>query len=176
MQKPEKSLVPLGPREKEILAHIKAGKNVKEIAEAMGIMTKSVPAYASMLRAKGYLPPIPPKDGRRRRTEPPVTREEVEKEKLEKVRAKESTGLAIQQVESRMPAEPPPAAIADVETHNRRRRRGSGDGDYRSSKVSITTRVLAEELDKSIQQYIAEGGRLEKWHRWAIVLCGSILE
>jgi hypothetical protein len=153
-------------REMEFMDLVREGLKPDAIAQKMGIKPNSIGPMASTLRAKGYLPPLPP-GTRGARIQKPMTKADLEKRKLKKVLKKESTGLALQQVQL---ADPKP--LASVEETPRKRRRSP---QAQREGVTITMRALAERLDDKIQQHMQEGGSLEPWHRWAIVLAGEIL-
>jgi len=154
----KQALVPLGQREQEVLRHIKQGQRASEIATQMGIMEKSVRAYASNLRNKGYLPRLPEDHKGRHRDRPVLTAAELERQRLAEIREKESTGLAVREVL--------PEPLPEAKTPTRRKSNGG---------ASITTGMIARQLEDEIKAHMAKGGNMEKWHRWALVLTGEIL-
>lgn len=151
----------LCPREIELLKLNEQGNTKEQIADKMGIGVSSVSAYFSMLRRKGALPPLPPGHRGRRITEPGPFPSRVKKLGLDPL--KDPPAIGYQGLDRDLDVAP-----TQSEAPKARRRKGRDD-------VSMSMRTIAGQLDRAIMEHIREGGKLEEFHRWALVLTGEIL-
>lgn len=162
MPKPnERSATPSAtPREAEALKLFNEGVPAEEAAKRMGLAHKgSFAACISMLRRKGLVPLLPegaPRAGRRiTEIGPPPSKMPDERP------------LALKGLASAQPVE----GVVEEREEAPRRRRKSGPKEG----ISITTHALAKQLDDEIHQHIQNGGRMDKVHRWCMVLVGELL-
>jgi hypothetical protein len=157
MQKPQNGLPQPGSKLEKVYHLMLAGKAQRDIAKELGMKLNYLGANIRTLHMRGLIPMS---------DKCYATDIKPPKSPLEKIRERESTGLAFQQVRK---VEPPPAR----------------DGDGMEIDVPITRRAkrrggstlinLAQMLDHEIHQHVREGGKLGPIERSALILVQEVL-
>lgn len=156
MQKLPNGSPPPDSKMGKILRLLQSGKTQKEVAKEMGMKWNILGSNVHQLRKRGL---IPPSDKCRSDFKPPKT-------PLERIRERESTGLAFQQIKKvDAPAESPVYPLEEVDVPvTRRQKRGT------SMLVQ-----LAQLLDNEIHQHVRDGGKLGRIERQALILIQEVM-